>query len=159
MSQDGHPARWHPGDPVLALGTSSSPILTAVAACPLLLLWLGRGWLGPLGVSPPHPTGYSGVSPPSASSPIPCQVHGLGSKWPHPGASSARPSLLGYILVRAEGSTAKEPCIGPGGGYGVRTPPEHPQSWCWAHTHVAHLRMILQELHVLAEAVLRRWQW
>lgn len=122
-----------PWGPRAGLGCSCSCSWQgAVPACPLSLLWLCRGWPGPLG----------GFSTPShrilrsASSPMPCKVHALAGKWPHvggksvcllftllqphPGTSSPRHSSVGYILVRAEGSTAKQPHIGSGLAQGQR---------------------------------------
>lgn len=153
-----------PWGPCAGLGASQQPRSCswqgAVPACPLSLLWLCRGWLGPLGgFSTPSHGILGSASLPAASSPVPCKV--LAGKWPHvgdkslcllftllqphPGTSSPRHSfVVGYILVRAEGSTVKQPRFGSGlaqgAACGVRTPPGHPQSIPGAGPHTWLIR-------------------
>lgn len=153
-----------PWGPRAGLGCSCSCSWQgAVPACPLSLLWLCRGWPGPL----------EGFSTPShrilrsASSPMPCKVHALAGKWPHgggksvcllftllqphPGTSSPRHILTRVHPGQGRGEHSEAAThwlrAGPGAACGVRTPPEHPQSIPGAGpTHVVHPRTIPKEL-------------
>lgn len=169
MSQDGHLAWWHHGDPVLGLGPASSPVPAAGRGLFLPVLcpcsgFVEGGWV-PLGVSPPHPTGYSDL-PPSLLPPAPFPAKSWlanGLMWeislcasfshcysliqghPRPGTAL----LLGTSWSGQRGAQRSSHALAQGWPRGSVwgqdpswAPPEHP--WCWP-THVAHLRTILKE--------------
>lgn len=129
----------------------------------------------PLGVSPPHPTGYSDLSPaPCPAKSMPWLENGLMGEvslcaffshcysliqgHPHPGTSSP-----GYILVRAEGSTAKQPRIGSGLAQGQRVGSgpllSTPRAPLVLGPHTWFIRgRSRRSSHVLSEAVPCSWQ-
>lgn len=119
-----------PAAPFSQLGELLLPVL-----CPFSGFVEGV-WM-PLGVSPPCPTGYSGLCP--SLCPQPHSLQSPCPGWPHPGTSSPRHSLVGHILLRAERSTVKEPHISSGLAQGqcvgsgplLSTPRASP---VWAHT-------------------------